>query len=62
MNSTIEGLTSTSPTPRQEKEHKGLINPPLLNIPLENVVVDELHLLLKVIDVLTRKALLLYMM
>lgn len=45
MNSMIERLTSTIPTPRQEKERKGLITP-LLNIPLENAVVDELHLYL----------------
>jgi len=50
----MEELTSTSPTPHQEKERKGLINPPQLNIPLENVVVDELYLLLRVTDVLTK--------
>ena len=51
---TIEALTSTHPTPSQEEERKGLINPPLLNISLQNVVVDELHLLLRITDVLTR--------
>jgi len=51
---TIEGLTDTNPTLHQEEERKGLIHPPLLNIPLENVIVDELHLLLRVTDVLTK--------
>jgi len=51
---TIEALTTTDPTPHQEQERKGLIHPPLINIPLTNVVIDELHLLLRVTDVLTK--------
>jgi len=42
---TIEALTTT---PRQEQERKGLIHP------LTNVVIDELHLLLRVTDVLSK--------
>ena len=33
------------------------INPPLLNIPLDHIILDELHLLLRVTDVLTRNLL-----
>jgi len=51
---TIEALTTTDPTPHQEQERKGLIYPPLINIPLTNVVIDELHLLLRITDVLTK--------
>lgn len=32
------------------KARKGCINPPLLDIDLDNVVLDELHLLLRVTD------------
>ena len=35
-------------------QHLGNIHPPLLNIELTKVVVDELHLLLRVMDVLIR--------
>ena len=35
-------------------QHLGSIHPPLLNIELTEVVVDELHLLLRVTDVLIR--------
>ena len=37
------------------QKHLGSIHPPLLNIELTKVVVDELHLLLQVTDVLIRK-------
>lgn len=33
------------------------INPPLLNIPLDHIILDELHLLFRVTDVLTRNVL-----
>ncbi|CAH3156803.1 unnamed protein product [Porites evermanni] len=33
------------------------INPPLLNIPFDHVILDELHLFLRVTDVLTRNVL-----
>ena len=33
------------------------INPPLLNIPLDHIILDELHLLLRITDVLTRNVL-----
>ena len=33
------------------------VNPPLLNIPLDHIILDELHLLLRVTDVLTRNVL-----
>ena len=33
------------------------VNPPRLNIPLDHVILDELHLLLRVTDVLTRNIL-----
>ena len=36
------------------QKHLGSIHPPLLNIELTKVVVDELHLLLRVTDVLIR--------
>ncbi len=32
----------------------GSVDPPLLNIPLDHVILDELHLLLRVVDVLLR--------
>lgn len=31
-----------------KKDHYGCVNRPLLNIPIQNVMVDELHLLLRV--------------
>ena len=33
---------------KNKKDHYGCINPPLLDIPIENVKVDELHLLLRI--------------
>ena len=36
------------------QKHLGSIHPPLLNIELTKVIVDELHLLLRVTDLLIR--------
>ena len=33
---------------------KGCVNPPLLNIPVNKIIVDELHLMLRITDVLLR--------
>ena len=38
--------------------HLGCVLPPLLNISLDNVVLDELHLLLRIMDVLIRNLIL----
>ena len=50
----MEALLSADPTLEQEDQRKGRIKTPLLHIPLMNVVPDELHLMLRVTDVLTR--------
>ena len=39
-------------------KHKGCIHPPLLEIELDRVVADELHLLLRITDVLLRNLIL----
>ena len=49
---TIEGLNSTLPATAAQR--KGKVNEPLLHIPLKNVVPDELHLMLRITDVLIR--------
>ena len=49
---TIEGLKSTLPATAAQR--KGKVYEPLLHIPLKNVVLDELHLMLRITDVLTR--------
>ena len=49
---TIEGLRSTHPATAVQR--KGQINQPLLHIPLTNVIPDELHLMLRITDVLIR--------
>ena len=55
---TIEGLYETQhvllTTEKHKKLRAGRLNNPLLRIPLENVIPDELHLMLRVTDVLTR--------
>ena len=38
--------------------HLGCVFPPLLNISLDNIVLDELHLLLRIMDVLIRNLIL----
>ena len=38
--------------------HLGCVLPPLLNISLDNIVLDELHLLLRIMDVLIRNLIL----
>ena len=43
---------------RHCSKHLGCIHPPLLNIELDNIVVDELHLMLRVGDVLLRNLIL----
>lgn len=48
---TIEALRGSSSDIEQTE---GRIHEPLIHIPLQNVVPDELHLLLRVTDVLTR--------
>ena len=55
---TIEALMSTSPTESEKEQKKGQCNPPLLHIPLSNVIPDELHLMLRITDVLTRNLIL----
>ena len=51
---TIVALKGSDPTPAMKAQRKGRINEPLLYIPLNNVVPDELHLLLRTTDILTR--------
>ena len=41
-------------TEKYTRIQAGRLNDPLLKIPLENVIPDELHLLLRVTDILTR--------
>ena len=54
-NRTIEALKGDTATNTEIKKlRKGRINEPLLYIPLDNVVPDELHLLLRITDVLTK--------
>ena len=38
--------------------HLGCVLPPLVNIPLDHIVLDELHLLLRIMDVLIRNLIL----
>ena len=40
-------------------QHKGSIHRPLINIPLDHIIVDELHFFLRVFDVLLRNLILL---
>ena len=49
---TMEGLKGTQLATAAQR--KGKVNEPLLHIPLKNVVPDELHLMLRITDVLTR--------
>lgn len=51
---TMEALMSTRPTPEEEEQRKGRHDAPLVHIPLTHVVPDELHLMLRITDVLTR--------
>ena len=51
---TMEALMSAEPTPEEEELRKGRHDAPLIHIPLANVVPDELHLMLRITDVLTR--------
>ena len=51
---TIESLKRSATTKESKELKKGQINIPLLHIPLENVVPDELHLMLRITDVLIR--------
>lgn len=51
---TMEALLSETPTPEQEEQRKGQLNAPLIHLPLTHVVPDELHLMLRITDVLTR--------
>ena len=55
---TIEALVETDnrllKTEKYKNIRKGRLNDPLLRMPLENVIPDELHLMLRVTDVLTR--------
>ena len=41
-------------TVKSLSRNKGCINPPLLNIQISNIVVDELHLILRISDILIR--------
>ena len=36
------------------KNKKGCINAPLLNIPINDIVIDEMHLMLRIFDILLR--------
>ena len=38
--------------------HLGCVLPPLINVPLDHVVLDELHLLLRIMDILIRNLIL----
>ena len=55
---TIDGLYETEhrllTTEKYMRIQAGRLNDPLLSIPLENVIPDELHLMLRVTDVLIR--------
>ena len=55
---TIDGLYETEhrflTTEKYMRIQAGRLNDPLLRIPLDNVIPDELHLMLRVTDVLTR--------
>ena len=46
--------TAAASTGRSGRSRMGSLHPPLLNIPLDRVVLDELHLLLRIFDVLLR--------
>ena len=51
----VESLKREQPINNNDKQRRmGRLHPPLLNIDLNNVVPDELHLLLRVMDVLIR--------
>ena len=55
----LSSLKSDSQKSRRHcSKHLGCIHPPLLNIELDNIVVDELHLMLRVGDVLLRNLIL----
>jgi len=55
----LSSLKSDSQNSRRHcSKHLGCIHPPLLNIELDNIVVDELHLMLRVGDVLLRNLIL----
>ena len=51
------GLRSTEDL-KDNKDNKGRIRSPLLHIKLDHIVPDELHLLLRIIDVLIRNLIL----
>ena len=43
---------------RSCSHHLGCVQPPLINIPLDRILLDELHLLLRIMDVLLRSLIL----
>ena len=45
---TLESFRKGAKESRKEK-HKGAVHPPLFDIKIDHVVVDELHLLLRVV-------------
>lgn len=50
---TLESLRKGSKHSHKDKR-KGAVNPPLFNIELDHIILDELHLLLRVVGVLLR--------
>ena len=46
------GFVSNGKTAAQ---HKGSVNRPITTIPLDHIIIDELHLFLRIFDVLLRK-------
>ncbi len=52
---TLDTMTKCLSQPiTSRKQRLGCVHPPLLNIDVSNVVIDELHLMLRVTDVLIR--------
>ena len=52
---TIESLKRDNPVNNDDKERRqGRLHAPLLNIKINNIIPDELHLLLRITDILTR--------
>lgn len=52
---TLESLKSNSLNAKKKcADHLGSIHPPLLNISINKIILDELHLLLRIMDILIR--------
>lgn len=51
---TVRSPEEISKLCKRSHSNYGCINPPLLNIDLDHVVIDELHLMMRICDVLLR--------